>query len=131
MQRASIAAFAALAVLAGCAKPASKIAAVSLPSGLYAGLDCTALAAERATVEAKLSEASKRQNQAAATDIAMVVLVGVPISGLTGDSEGEVAGLKGQQNAIYGEQIVKSCAAPPPAPPPRPRPEATARAGGE
>ncbi len=109
MKRRSICALAVLALLAGCAKPVSKISAVALPDGIYASLDCAGLAAERTRVEVRLADATKRQNKAQMDDAMGVFLIGVPVSSLTGDAEGEIAGLKGQQDALAREAAKKGC----------------------
>jgi hypothetical protein len=78
-------AFAAVALLAGCATPPERIKPVA-----NAG-QCTAQDRER------LSLLSNKQSQAATGDALGVFLIGVPVASLAGaDNEAEIAILKGR-----------------------------------
>ena len=95
--------------LGACAKSPSSIAPMSVSSNEYAGLSCSNLNAERTSVEAKLADAVKRQNDAQAADAVGVFLVLIPISALTGDAEAEVAQYKGEKIAIERSLEKRGC----------------------
>ena len=92
---------------AGCAPHASEIAPAAISASRYDGWSCPKLAKEKAFVDEALTRASGDQDSAADRDALMVVLIGVPTSG--GGIKGEVARLKGEQNALHGAMRDSNC----------------------
>jgi uncharacterized lipoprotein YajG len=96
-------------VLSACASPPSRIAPVAVATSEYDGLSCSQLASELARVSTALEEAERRQRNAVAGDALTVFLVLVPASALAGDSEAEVARLKGEEIAITNSLARRNC----------------------
>ena len=100
---------AATLALSACASPPSRIAPVAVATSEYNGLSCSQLANELARVSTDLEAAERRQRNAVAGDALTVFLVLVPASSLAGDSEAEVARLKGEEIAIRNSLSRRSC----------------------
>ena len=96
-------------VLSACASPPSRIAPVAVATSEYDGLSCSQLASELSRVSTNLAEAERRQRNAVAGDAFTVFLVLVPASALAGDSEAEVARLKGEEIALTNSLARRSC----------------------
>jgi hypothetical protein len=97
---ATLFAFSAIAIVAGCAKGPAAIAPVSMGNA-YEGIDCARAAAMRNETQAELLALSKSQKQAQIGDAVGVFLIAVPVSSLVGaDHEGEIATAKGKINAL-------------------------------
>ena len=96
-------------LIAGCAKDAAMIEPAAISTSRYDGWDCKKLTKERAFVDEALVRASASQDQAAGNDRVMVFLIGVPTSG--GGIAGEVARLKGEQEALRRSMVERSCPA--------------------
>jgi len=73
------------------------------------GLSCEELAIHLDDTRVQLLKMSAVQNEKANADALGVFLLGIPISKLAGDVEGEVARLKGQVEAIDTAQVKKRC----------------------
>ncbi|MBN8900499.1 MAG: hypothetical protein J0H19_04065 [Rhodospirillales bacterium] len=73
----------------------------------YDGWGCPKLAKEQAFVETAVARVSADQDQAADRDALMVFLIGVPTSG--GGVKGQVADLKGQQQALHNAMLSQGC----------------------
>ncbi len=93
----------------GCAKRPSSISASHVSHERYSHNSCTQLNAKMADARYKLTEVSGKQNTKANVDAAGVLLLGLPISALSGDYEGEVARYKGEVQAIETAQIRRGC----------------------
>lgn len=64
-------------------------------------------------VDAALTTTSEQQEEARGNDIAGVILIGLPVSSLSGDNIApQIANLKGQKNAIEQVMITKNCTRP-------------------
>ena len=100
---------AATLALSACASPPSRIAPVAVATSEYDGLSCSQLANELARVSTALEEAERRQRNAVAGDALTVFLVLVPVSAMGGDSEAEVARLKGEKIAVSNALSRRSC----------------------
>jgi hypothetical protein len=99
-----------VAGLAACAAPPEAIAPSYVSPISYNGLNCSDLSAEAARVDAALTQASQQQEQAHGNDIVGVLLIGVPVSTLSGTNVApQVASLKGQQQAIQQAIVQKHC----------------------
>jgi hypothetical protein len=96
-------------IMSACAQSPSSIPPVAVASSEYSGLSCSALRTELNSVEIKLADATRRQNNAQAADAVGVFLVLVPVSKLTGDAAGEVGQYKGEKLAIERALQNKKC----------------------
>lgn len=104
-----VAAFAA-SMLAGCAKNPDSITPMTMPVNAYAGLSCQQLNSEHQKSSASLASAEAQQRQAVTGDAVGVLLIGVPMSSLTGaDKEGLVAQHKGELIAITAAKRNAKC----------------------
>ena len=96
--------------LTGCAASPESIAPSYVSPITYGSFRCADLAAEAARVDAALTQASAEQNQAHGSDVVGVLLIGVPVSTLSGTNVApQVASLKGQQEAIRLASVQKRC----------------------
>lgn len=96
--------------LSGCAKAPEKIVPAPMPPGAYQDLTCDQLNEEYRKAAYALGEAEKLQRQAVAGDTVGVVLIGIPVSSLSGgDIEGRVSIHKGEVIAIGSVQRAKGC----------------------
>lgn len=83
--------------LAACAPAPDAIAPVAMPSGMFDHLSCQQAAAERDRLGQRLAALESRQRSAAAGDAVGVLLIGLPVSSLTGsDAQGLIAAEKGK-----------------------------------
>jgi hypothetical protein len=102
-----------------CAKKPESIGPSYVSHVPYQGWSCSQLAQEVVRVDAALTVASEQQNKARGNDIAGVILIGLPVSSLSGDNIApQIASLKGQKQAIEQVMITKNCVQPPAPPPP-------------
>lgn len=99
--------FSAFLVLASCAEKAANIEPAAISTARYDGWNCSKLRKEKAFVDDALVRTSADQDKAADNDALMVVLIGVPTSG--GGIKGEVARLKGEQEALRRAMVERSC----------------------
>jgi hypothetical protein len=100
---------AALAV-AACAKSPDSISAAYISDVTYRSLTCQDLAVESARVNQALSRASTQQENARSNDTVGVLLIGIPVSSLSGDNIApEIARYKGELEAINRVQAQKRC----------------------
>ena len=108
---AKITAAIAIAILvAGCAKPASSIKAVSLESNYYETLDCQKIIFELEKEHRGIKKLTKQQNGAALADAVGVFMIFVPTASLMGgDRETELAFTKGKLNALASAYNKKKC----------------------
>jgi hypothetical protein len=104
------AALLALAFLSACAKSPESIAPSYISSKQYMSWTCGDLALESMRVGQALGKASQQQENARTNDIVGVLLIGIPVSSLSGDNIApEVARLKGESEAIRQATITKRC----------------------
>jgi hypothetical protein len=97
-------------VVAGCAKPPGAIAPAYVSTVPYESWDCSQLTAEVARIDQALGTASAQQSKARGNDVVGVLLVGVPVSTLSGDNIApQIANLKGMKNAVEQTMIIKKC----------------------
>lgn len=96
--------------LASCASAPEAIDAQHVPSQLYLGYSCRALAEEYAEAEADYDRSAIAQRQAQQGDALGVFLVGIPVSSMTGgDREAEISYQKGTMNAVEEAARQKGC----------------------
>jgi hypothetical protein len=118
MKLLAVAAIACVAAVA-CAKKPESIGPAYVSQVPYQEWSCGQLAQEVARVDAALTVASGQQKKARTNDIAGVILIGLPVSSLSGDNIApQIANLKGQKQAIEQVMIGKNCVGSPAPPPP-------------
>ena len=104
-------AVAALAILAGCAAKPESIAPAYVSTIPYESWTCEQLASETQHIEQAMTTAYAQQNQARGNDIAGVILIGLPVSSMSGGNVApQIAALKGQQEAVRLTMQKKGCA---------------------
>mgnify|MGYP003657766112 CR=1 FL=1 len=82
----------------------------------YNAYECDQLAAEQQRVEAALVQVSAQQRQARSNDTVGVILLGLPVSSLSGGNVADqVARHKGEQQTLRQVMTEKRCAMPQPA----------------
>lgn len=102
----SLAAF----IVAGCAKSPESIAPAYVSQLNYQNLTCQQLAEENARLTQALAVASKQQQNARTNDTVGVILLGLPVSSLSGDNIApQIADEKGQIEAIRQRQLAMGC----------------------
>lgn len=95
---------------AGCAKTPDTINPSYISPNQYASYDCKMLALEEERLQTALDTASKEQTNAHSQDVAGVILLGMPVSTLSGANIApEVARLKGELQAAQRMGIQKKC----------------------
>lgn len=99
-----------LLVLAACAASPESIAPAYVSPMAYHSWNCEQLAAEGHRLVSANANVAAQQNQARTGDTVGVILVGLPISSMTGQNVApEVARLKGEHEAVYRAAIEKGC----------------------
>lgn len=99
----------ALAVSA-CAKKPDSIAPAYVSPVAYDQWTCVQLGQEDARLRAAYATAAKQQDNARTGDIVGVVLIGLPVSSMSGDNIApQIARLKGEQEAVRRQLIRKNC----------------------
>ncbi|MCG6122059.1 MAG: hypothetical protein MEP57_05055 [Microvirga sp.] len=98
--------------LAACAKHPDSIAPSYVSEVGYQSWSCAQLGEETQRLSSALAAASTRQEQARSNDVMGVILIGLPVSSLSGDNIApEIARLKGEQEAVRKARISKDCRA--------------------
>lgn len=93
-----------------CAKAPESISASYVSEVGYQGYSCAQLTQETVRLSQALSTASAQQSKARSNDVAGVILIGLPVSSLSGDNIApEIARLKGEQEAVRKAGITKNC----------------------
>lgn len=101
------------AVAAACAKSPESIAPSYVSPMTYRIYECDQLGEESQRVEAALMQASAQQRQARSDDTVGVILLGLPVSSLSGGNVADqVAKLKGEQQTLRQVMIEKRCTLP-------------------
>jgi hypothetical protein len=97
-------------ILSGCAKSPGSISASYVSEISYQNYTCTQLAEENRRIVEAYAVAAKQQENARTNDTVGVILLGLPVSSLSGDNIApEIARLKGEANAIHRASLSKSC----------------------
>lgn len=105
----------AAAALTGCAKSPESIAPSYVSDIAYRNVSCQDLAVEYERLNQALARTSTQQEQARGNDTVGVILLGLPVSSLSGDNVApEIARLKGELEAIHRVSLQKKCTLPPP-----------------
>lgn len=102
---------AALVFLVGaCAKSPDSIQASYVSEVTYQSWSCSQLGEESQRLSSALATASTQQERARGNDVVGVILIGLPVSSLSGDNIApEIARLKGEQEAVRRAMITKNC----------------------
>lgn len=99
-----------ISLLAGCAAKPESIAPAYVSHMSYMNWTCEQLAEEQARLSVALSTASDAQRQARGNDTAGVILLGLPVSSLSGSNQASNIGrLKGELDALQKAMILKDC----------------------
>lgn len=99
-----------LVVLASCAKSPEKIAAVEIGADAYGRYSCAQLTTEKLKISQDLENLSAKQEDAASGDAVGVLLLGLPLSSMSGnDQEAAIAIAKGKVQAIDQQVLAKRC----------------------
>ena len=96
-------------ILVGCASRPDSISASYVSHEKYEQKTCSELAILRADARTDLATITAKQNTKANWDAAMVFLVLIPVSQLTGDYKADIANFKGEIEAIETAQSIKGC----------------------
>jgi hypothetical protein len=101
-----------LSAFAACAKSPESIAPAYVSEVGYLNWTCTQLGEESVRLNQALASASTQQENARTNDTVGVILLGLPVSSLSGDNIApEVARLKGEIEAVRKASNTKRCAA--------------------
>lgn len=99
-----------LLALAACAKPPEAIGPSYISEIGYQSWTCEQLGGETRRLSEALATASTQQTRARSNDVVGVILIGLPVSSLSGDNIApEIARLKGEQEAVRRASISKNC----------------------
>jgi hypothetical protein len=97
-------------LLSACAKQPDQIAAVDIGADSYGRYSCQQLVSEKTKISQDLGNLSARQKSAANGDAWGVVLLGLPLSSMSGgDQEALIAVAKGKVQAIDRQIVAKRC----------------------
>lgn len=97
-------------ILGGCASSPETITASYVSPILYRNLSCDQLAEEGHRLLAAYQVAAAKQNQAVTGDAVGVLLIGLPLSSMTGNNVApEVAKIKGEHEAVVRAGREKGC----------------------
>jgi hypothetical protein len=96
-------------LLLACANRPESIHASYVSAEKYSDLNCPQLMVRRSEIREDLEKYSKLQDSKANTDALGVFLIGVPVSKLSGDHEGEIARLKGEIEAVDTALVKAGC----------------------
>jgi hypothetical protein len=100
-----------VAFLIGCATPPEAIPPSYVSQVGYTSFSCKQLGEEQGRLVVALSTASDAQRQARSNDVAGVILLGLPVSSLSGANQASNIGrLKGELEAVQKAMIAKGCA---------------------
>ncbi|MCB1512767.1 MAG: hypothetical protein KDJ36_17870 [Hyphomicrobiaceae bacterium] len=109
MRSACIAICAAL-LLSACAKTPESIGPAYVSTFQYQNYSCDQLREEQQRLDVAYATAAAQQQQARRNDTLGVILIGLPVSSLSGDNiAAQIASLKGQQEAVQKTIIEKNC----------------------
>jgi hypothetical protein len=98
------------ACLSGCAKSPDSIAPAYVSAVTYTSWTCKDLGEESQRLSAALATASTQQENARTNDTVGVLLIGVPVSSLSGDNIApQIADLKGRIEAVHEATVEKHC----------------------
>ena len=101
---------AAAGLLASCAKAPESISASYISDVGSQQYTCDQLGSESSRLSSALATASTQQEKARTNDVMGVILIGLPVSSMSGDNIApEIARLKGEQEAVRRAAMIKRC----------------------
>jgi len=96
--------------VAACAKQPDQISAVDIGPNPYLRHSCKNLAQEKLALEQNLANLSAAQKNAASGDTMGVILLGLPLSSMSGnDKETAIAVTKGKLQAVETARASRNC----------------------
>lgn len=99
-------------IIAGCAAKPEAIQPTYVSHMTYMNWTCEQLGEEQLRLVSALSTASDAQRTARGNDTAGVILLGLPVSSLSGSNQASnIARLKGELEAVQKAMILKDCGA--------------------
>lgn len=99
------------AALGACAKSPESISASYVSEVGYQAWSCQQLSDETLRLSSAYASAAQQQEKARTNDVVGVILIGLPVSSLSGDNIApEIARLKGEQEAVRKAMVIKNCA---------------------
>ncbi|MDP1661493.1 MAG: hypothetical protein Q8L55_06215 [Phycisphaerales bacterium] len=99
-----------LSALAGCATSPEYITPLAVSEAGYMAFDCDQLAQQQASLGKQLTEFSELQRSARSGDTFGVILIGLPMSTITGSNVSDkIAKLKGEIQALQKAADAKNC----------------------
>ena len=100
----------ATGLVAGCAATPESIAPSYVSTVTYENWTCKQLGEEAARLNAAYATAADQQHKARNNDTVGVLLLGLPVSSLSGQNvAAQVASLKGNQVAVQQSATLKNC----------------------
>ncbi|WP_239020320.1 hypothetical protein [Novacetimonas pomaceti] len=100
-----------MALLAGCAASPKDVQPTYVPDSAYSSLSCQQLGEAELKEGDVLQTLTDKQHRAHKTDTWGVLMVGLPLSEMTGsDVKGLLAREKGKMEALHRVQMAKGCA---------------------
>ncbi len=110
MRYMTLVALAATLAVGACAKHPDSIAPSYVSEVGYQSWSCQQLGEETQRLSSALAVASTQQEKARTGDVVGVLLLGLPVSSLSGDNIApEIGRLKGEQEAVRKAMISKNC----------------------
>lgn len=97
-------------LFSACAKRPHDIAPDPVPRASFERMDCAGLTGKLQATQAELDKYTRLQDSKADNDAMGVLLLGLPLSKLTGDHERDIARLKGELIAMKDAQASQKCA---------------------
>jgi hypothetical protein len=123
MKKLVVAGAASALFLSACAAPPESIAPAYVSPVPYQNYSCKQLGEESQRLDSAYATAAAEQTKARNDDTLGVILIGLPVSSMSGENVApQVAQIKGQQQTVQQMMITKNCAPtiygapPPPAP---------------
>lgn len=96
--------------VAACAQKPEDIQPAYISPNTYSNLSCSQLRAEATRVDNAYTRAAAAQKQARSNDTAGVILLGLPVSSLSGANQSaQIADLKGRQEVLAQTINQKNC----------------------
>lgn len=101
---------AAMITLAACAPTPESIAPAYVSELPFRGYTCDQLGEEQARLQQALATASGQQSNARSNDVVGIILIGLPVGSMSGQSIApQIALYKGQLEAVHRASIRNSC----------------------
>jgi hypothetical protein len=99
-----------VATVSACAQKPEDIQSSYISPNTYSNLNCGQLRAEAVRVDNAYTRAAAAQTKARSNDTAGVILLGLPVSSLSGANQAaQIGDLKGRQEVIAQTLIAKNC----------------------